>query len=124
MNRFSWRQWVVILAFLLVVAVTGLFAVHTVRHALYWRLHRDDPIRPWMSVHHIAHSYRVPPYVLYQAIGLPPIAHDKRPLRELAREQHKPVSILIGELQNAIAHSRPPYPPPPPQPPPEGGRAP
>jgi hypothetical protein len=121
MKRLGWRQWVLLLAFLLAVLFTGLFATRAVRHAVYWRLHRDEPIRPWMSVPYVAHSYRIPPHVLYQAIGLPPTQHDRRPLREIAREQNRAVETLISELQDAIIHSRPPYPPPPP---PDGGRSP
>lgn len=125
MKKLSWRQWLVLLAFLLAVLISGLFAVRIVRHAVYWRLHRDEPIRPWMSVHYVAHSYRVPPHVLYQAIGLPPLTRDRRPLRQIARQQNRPVEALIKELQDAIIHSRPPYPPPPPPPSSaQGGRAP
>ena len=127
MRKLGWRQWVVVLAFLLAVVVTGLFATRAVRRAIYWHYHRDETIRPWMSVHYVARSYRVPPHVLYQAIGLPPVPQppDRRPLREIARAQNRPVEVLISELQEAIIHARPPYPPPPPPPPPtEGGRSP
>jgi hypothetical protein len=124
MKQLSWRQWVVVLAFLLAIVVTGLFATRAIRRALYWRNHRDEPIRAWMSVPYVAHSYRVPPYVLYQAIGLPPRPRDRRPLREIAREQNRSVEDLSSQLQEAITHARPPYPPPPPPPPPERGQSP
>ncbi len=39
-----------LLAFVLVLLATGLFSVRTVRRAVYWRFHRDEPVRPWMSV--------------------------------------------------------------------------
>jgi hypothetical protein len=122
MKRLSWRQWLVVLLFLLAVLGTGFFATRAVRRAIYWQNHRDEPIRPWMSVHYVARSYRVPPYVLYQAIGVEPQPRDRRPLRELAREQNRAVEDLIKQLQEAIIHSRPPYPPPPP--PPERGQSP
>jgi len=114
MRQLSRQQWLVALAFLLALAITGLFGVRAVRRAVYWHFHKDEPIRPWMSVPYIAHSYRVPPHVLYKAIGLTPIPHDRRPLRLIAREQSRPVEQLIDELQAAIVHARPPYPPPPP----------
>ena len=120
MKNLRWHQWLVLLVFVLAVVVTGFFAVSTVRRAIYWSNHRDEPIRPWMSVRYVSRSYRVPPHVLYQAIGLAPVAHDRRPLREIAREQNRPVETLIAELQDAIIHARPPYPPPPP-PPSDGG---
>jgi hypothetical protein len=117
MRKLGWQQWVLLATFLLALLVTGLFAVRTVRRAVYWRNHRDEPIRAWMNVHYVAHSYRVPPHVLYKAIGLPlGPPPDKRPLREIARAQNRPVEALIAELQDAIVHARPPYPPPSPPP--------
>jgi hypothetical protein len=121
MKNLRWHQWLVLVLFVVALVATGFFAVNTVRRAIYWRNHRDEPIRPWMNVRYVSRSYRVPPHVLYKAIGLPPLAHDRRPLREIAREQNRPVETLIAELQEAIVHSRPPYPPPPPPPPPDDG---
>ena len=119
MRNPGWRQWLVVLAFVLVVSLTGLFAVRTVRRAAYWRYHQDEPIRPWMNLGYIAHSYRVPPHVLYQALGLPP-KPDKRPIRAIAREQGRSVAEVIAILQDAIVHARSSYPPPPPPRPNEG----
>jgi hypothetical protein len=116
MKKLEGRQWLVVLAFVLVVSVTGLFAVRTVRRAIYWHYHQDEPIRPWMNLGYIAHSYSVPPWVLHQALGLPP-KPDRRPIREIAREQHRSVNEVIAILQDAIVHARPPYPPPGPPPP-------
>ncbi|HKC64568.1 MAG TPA: hypothetical protein VKB86_13085 [Pyrinomonadaceae bacterium] len=124
MRKLGWRQWLVVALFLVAVVVTSLLMVRAVRRAVYWRFHRDEPIRAWMSVPYVAHSYRVPPHVLYKAIGLPENRRDKRPLREIAREQNRPVEILITELQDAITHSRPPYPSPSPPPPTDGGTPP
>jgi hypothetical protein len=129
MKNLGWRQWLIVLAFALVVAVTGLFAVRTVRRAVYWHTHKDEPIRPWMSIGYIAHSHRVPPHVLTEALGLPP-KPDRRPIGEIARQQNRSVDEVIAILQNAIVHVRPPYPPPgpPPRPPqnegPTQGRSP
>jgi hypothetical protein len=117
MKSFGWRQWLVLAAFVVVLAATGLFAVRTVRRAIYWRQHQDEAIRPWMNVGYVAHSYRVPPWFLHQALGLPP-GPDRRPLREIARDQGRPVDDVIAILQNAIVHARPPYPRPPDAPPP------
>jgi hypothetical protein len=118
MKNLGWRQWLVVLAFALVVFFTGVFAVRTIRRAVYWHQHKDEAIRPWMNLGYIAHSYRVPPYVLTEALGLPP-KPDRRPIREIARAQNRSVDEVIAILQNAIVHVRPPYPPPgpPPRPP-------
>ena len=115
MRKLSGRQWLVLLAFVLVLSVTGLFAVRTVRRAVYWHYHQDEAIRPWMNLGYIAHSYRVPPWVLSEALGLPP-RPDRRPIRVIAREQNRSVAEVTTILQNAIVHARPPYPPPGPPP--------
>jgi hypothetical protein len=118
----GWRQWVAVAAFLLAVFAAGFFAVRTVRHAVYWSQHKDETIRPWMSVPYVSRSYRVPPHVLYQAIGLSPQPRDRRPLREIALEQNRPVDALILALQDAINAERRQHGPP--TPPHDGGNSP
>jgi hypothetical protein len=118
----GWQKWIVLGALALVVLVTGLFAVRTVRRAMYWRAHHDEVIRPWMSIPYVAHSYRVPPHVLYQALGIPSQLHDRRPLKQIAREQNRPVDGMISVLHDAIAGDRANHPPA--APPPEPGRSP
>jgi hypothetical protein len=116
MKRLGWR-WVILVAFLLAASFAGLFAVRTVRRAVYWGSHRDEVIRPWMSVSYVARSYRVPPHVLYRAINLEPVPRDRRPLREIALEQNRPVEALAADLQNAVVEFRAHperFPPPPP----------
>jgi hypothetical protein len=127
MRRLGWQQWLVLGLFLAALGVAGLFGVRAVRRAAYWRGHRDVMIRPWMSVPYVAHSYRVPPRVLYEALGLKPQPPpDKRPLRLIAREQNRPVEELVGELERAIERERELHPPPHPQrgKPSEGGTPP
>ena len=106
MKRLGSKQWIAVAAFALIVLVTTLFAVRTIRRAIYWRIHRDEVIRPWMSIPYVAHSYQVPPRVLYDALNLTPQPHDRRPLRELAREENKPVAEVIQTLQAEIARQR------------------
>ncbi len=111
MIRFGWRQWVALSALVLVLLVTGLFAIRTVRRAIYWRLHRDEVIRPWMSVPYVAHSYRVPPPVLYDALGIPHPPHDRRPIKEIAKQQNRSIEEVVATLQSAIARERAEHPP-------------
>jgi hypothetical protein len=122
-KRFGWKPWVLSVAFVLIVLATGLFAVRTFRRAVYWRLHRDEVIRPWMSIPYVAHSYRIPPKVLYEALSIDHPPHDHRPLREVAQQQKRSVDDVIAILQNAIAHERALHPPGQP-PPPSPGRSP
>jgi hypothetical protein len=125
MKKLGWHQWLLLAIFLLAIVVTGFFAVRTVRRAIYWQAHRDEPIRPWMSVRYVSRSYRVPPELLYRAINLEPVPHDRRPLREIAREQKRPVETLIIELQEAIKSFRAHGPPASQKPtPPDGGKRP
>ena len=122
MRRLGWQQWVVLGLFLVALVVAGLFGVRAIQRATYWRTHRDVPIRGWMTVPYVAHSYRVPPPVLYDALGIKPVPPpDRRPLRQIAREQNRKVEELISDLQEAIARERAAHPPPPHARKPEGG---
>jgi hypothetical protein len=116
---FRWQQWLVVILFLLVAGFTAFRAVHTVRRVVYWQAHRDEPIRGWMTVGFVAHSYRVPPRVLYDALGLPDRPPDRRPLRETAKAQHRSMDEVRAILQDAITQAR--QQPPPPTPPDHGG---
>lgn len=124
MKKLGWHQWLLLALFLVALFVTALFAVRAVRRARYWQTHRDAPIRPWMSVRYVARSYRVPPSVLYEAIKVQPIPGDRSPLREIARQQNRPVEALISELQEAIKGFRAHAPPSGPSASPDGGAAP
>lgn len=114
MRIHGWRQWLVLVAFGAALCVTGLFAARTIQNALYWRAHTDEPIRGWMTIGYVAHSYHVPPHVLYKALGLPHKPPDKRPLREIVGAQNRSMDDVRAVLMDAITHARPPYPPPPP----------
>jgi hypothetical protein len=104
------QKWIALIAFVLVILVTGVFTVRTVRRAAFWRLHRDEVIRPWMTIPYIAHSYRVPPHVIYQALAIPPLPHDRRPLKQIAREQSRSADQVILVVQDAIARERATHP--------------
>ena len=107
-----WRQWVLVIAFMLVAIITGLSAMRTVRRAIYWSHHRDEPIRAWMTLPYIAHSYDVSPRILYEALGIPHPPHDRRPILEIAREQKVPVVDVMRTIQRAIENAQPANPPP------------
>ncbi len=98
---FRWQHWLLILGFALSLAITGFFAVQAVRMAPHRR--RQEPIRSWMTIPYIAHSYQVPAHVLYQALGLTSVTHDRRPLLEIARQEKQPVQNLIFIIQAAIS---------------------
>jgi hypothetical protein len=105
-RRLSGKQWTAIVALAVVLAVTGLFSVRTVRRAIYRRMHRDEVIRPWMSLPYVAHSYRLPPRILYDALKISHPPRDRRPIRQIAKEQNRSVEDVINTLQGAIAIER------------------
>lgn len=110
------RQWAVVLAFFLVLAATAFFAERAIRPIIFWHYHQDEPISGWMTVDYVAHSYHVPPHVLFLALGLRHRPPDKRPLRDIATAQNRSMDEIKAILMDAIVHARPPYPPPPPPP--------
>ena len=93
------------LALVLALAVLGIFGLRAVRHARYLRW-ENQPIHAWMTVPFVAHTHHVPRQILYGAIGVEPREHDRRPLRLIAREQHRPVEEVIRELNKAIARQQ------------------
>jgi hypothetical protein len=116
MQKLTKQQWSVVVAFVLVLAATAYFAVRTITPAIYWHYHADEPIKEWMNVEYVAHSYHVPPHVLFLALGLPHKPPDKRPLRDIASSQGRSMDEVKAILMDAIIHARPPYPPPLPPP--------
>lgn len=106
LSKLRRHQWLVVAAFLLVLIFTGLHAFRAVRHAVYWSHHRDEPIHAWMSVGYVSRSYRVPQRILYDALGLQHAPHDRKPIRQIAREQNRSVREVIAVLENAIARAR------------------
>jgi hypothetical protein len=124
MTKPKGRQWMVVLAFVLVLCAIAFFAQRAIRPAIYWHYHQDEPISGWMNVDYVAHSYHVPPHVLFLALGLPHRPPDRRPLRDIAEAQNRSMDEIKAILMNAIIHARPPYPPPPPPPPPDKEGAP
>jgi hypothetical protein len=91
-------------AFCVAIAGTFIFGIRVGRHARHLRW-ENEPIRPWMSVPFIAHTHHVPAHILYQAIGVEPEPHDRRPLRDLAREQHRPVDDVVRDLERALVNA-------------------
>jgi hypothetical protein len=106
----DWRELLIVLGFVASIALVGIFVARTVH--MVRQMRQDEPIRPWMSIPYIAHSYRLPPAVLYQALGLPEPPRDRRPLTFIAREQRRPVQAVIADLQRAIVRARSPSAPP------------
>jgi hypothetical protein len=99
------RQQQIILALALVLAIAGtfVFGYRAGLHARHIRRRNEQPVRAWMSVPFIAHSHHVRPEILFQAAGVPPDQRDRRSLRRIARDEHRPVEDLIRTVEGAIA---------------------
>ena len=105
MRLLSRRKLILSVALILAIAGTLVFGFKTRSHIrrIRWQ---NEPIRPWMSVPFIAHTHHVRPEILYQAIGEQPRQHDRRPVRQLARAESRPVAQVISDLENAITNAR------------------
>ena len=123
---FGWWQWLLTAVFVFALILATMFTARTVRSAIFWRLHHQEPIARWMTVNYVAHSYNVPPDVLWKALGLPeprpPVRPDRRPLGDIANAQGKTFEAVVATLQDAIANWHPEPPPPPGGPPPTTNR--
>ena len=104
LRRVTWQQWLMIAGLALSLVFIGVFLVRAGRHAP--RRNMNDPIRPWMNLPYIAHSYHVAAHILYQALGLPSFPRDRRPILDIARDQNRPVQSLIILLEEAILQAR------------------
>ena len=127
-STFGWWQWLLTAVLLVAMVAAGLFAFRTVRSALYWSQHRNDPIERWMTVNYVARSYDVPPDALWDALGLPPARppsrEARRPLGEIATARGQSFEQVRATLEQAIARARaagPALRPPPPAPTDRGG---
>jgi len=99
------KKWLLVLAFIASAVLTVVFGLRAVHRRPHRRI--DEPIRPWMTVTYVAHSYHVPPHVLYEALGVQHKPHDKLTIARVAREQNRPVHAVISDLMAAIERARP-----------------
>jgi len=119
------QQWLLLVGAVIAIVALGLFGFRFARRII----NRPDqePIRGWMSIPYVARVSNVPPWVLYQALGVEDeIAVDittGAPRREDTDKRFKPISAHARDLkitpQEAVRKIEerikqgPPYPPPP-----------
>jgi hypothetical protein len=105
----TWQRILAVgLAFVLAITFTFVFAARAGRRLRQLRV-ADEPIHAWMSVPFIAHAHHVPASTLFQAIGVQPrVLPDRRSIRRIAHDLHRPVPELMADLQRAIAAAAPP----------------
>jgi hypothetical protein len=100
------RHWLLIAAFVIAALGSAVFATRFVLQTIYWSMHREEPIESWMPLHYVAHSHRVEPSLLFEALDLPPDRWDRRPIRDIAAAQGVPVSDVKARIEAAIADAR------------------
>ncbi len=102
-----WRQnrWLAI-AFIIALTLALVFIIRAGVFLVYWQHHEDEPVEGWMTIRYVAKSYRVPPKLLHDAIGLPHTGPDHRPLIKIAREQNQPLDALTAQIIEAIEAER------------------
>ncbi|MBA3945207.1 MAG: hypothetical protein H0X37_11665 [Herpetosiphonaceae bacterium] len=102
----SWSRWLLLLGFVAALGVTFIFVMRAVEHARPLRQRTDPAIRGWMTIPFVAHSYHVPPSVLYQALGLQPVRGDQHMLTTIAQLQGRTVSAEATILRQAVTQFR------------------
>ena len=92
-------------AFALFAVLALVFLFNVVSGLIYWSVHEDEPIRPWMTVGYVGHSWGLDPRRIDQAAGTPlpgPGGHPMT-LAEIARTRGVPVAQVMAEVQAAVA---------------------
>jgi hypothetical protein len=96
-------------AFLIAAALTLFFSIRIAASALYWSdpAHRNETVRPWMTVGYVARSWDLDPRELDTLAGLPIPEHGRpQPLAVIASDRGVPVADIIAEVEAAIATLR------------------
>jgi hypothetical protein len=95
-----------LIAFATALVLTLFFAVRTTVFFIYWAGHQNVPIEGWMTIGYVAHSYRLAPEELQDALGFDPHRPNREPLGRIAREMRIPLDELIDRVEAAIAAAR------------------
>ena len=105
--RKLWRhnRWLT-LSFVITLTLALFFIIRASVFFIYWQNHADEPIEGWMTVRYVAHSYRVHPELVHNAIGLPLTGPDRRPLVKIAREDGKSLDAMTAAILQAINADR------------------
>jgi hypothetical protein len=108
MRRLWRRHRLLTIAFLLAGALTAYFAVRLAASWIYWNdpAHRDVEIAGWMTPRYVAHSWRLPPELVADALDLERRAGRPLTLADIAAERGLTVEELAARLEAAAAAHR------------------
>jgi hypothetical protein len=107
--RRLWREnRLVFIGFILAAALTLFFATRLTLSWIYWNdpAHRDQAIAGWMTPRYIDHSWRIPPEILAETLGLEPGSGRPQTLAEIAEERGTTVEALAAEIEAAAKRHR------------------
>lgn len=102
-----WREHrFVFIGFVAAALLTIFFTIKIIGGVIYWSQHRNAELEPWMSIGYIAHSYRVPPRVLADALALTRDEAKHKPIGEIAEDAGMEFPRLRSEILTAIDTAR------------------
>ena len=107
--RRLWRARRLVLAgFVLAAAMTLFFAARLTLSLIYWNdpAHRDQAIAGWMTPGYVSHSWRIPPEVLAETLGIEPGSGRPPTLAQIAAERGTTVEALAATIEAAAARDR------------------
>jgi hypothetical protein len=93
-------------ALALALVLTLFFAIRLVVGAVYWQAHQDEPIRSWMTVGYIGHSWDLDPRMIDQRAGLPMPEGHPLTLSEIAAQRGVPVAEVIATVEAVVQEMR------------------
>lgn len=103
----AWRRRPrLVLAVALFSALTLVFSVRFVVGVVYWTVNSEAPVRPWMTVGYVGHSWHLDPRAIDEAAGLPKPEGEPLTLQEIADRRGVPVATVIGAVEAAVARLR------------------
>ncbi len=90
--------------FAIATVLTLLFAARFAWHVVYWSMHENEPIRPWMTVGYVAHNWDLKAKAIDDIAKLPkPTGHRPFTLAEIASQRGVPVEQVIADVESAIS---------------------
>jgi hypothetical protein len=94
-------------ALLVATLLTAFFAFRFIYGIVYWSQHREEPIRPWMTIGYVGKSWDVSPRAIDDIAGLPkPVEGRPYTLQEIADQRGVPVDDIIHQVEAAITKLR------------------
>lgn len=109
MKTTIWRFWkankLLTLTFALAFGATVFFGVRTAMFTIYWNdpAHKNQAVAGWMTPRYVAHSWRVPPKLIVDALGYSPEGPRERiTISEISKTQNVDIDTLIKLVEAAI----------------------